>query len=69
MGLADKGFKFDPFNLVFCKITIKGSLYSSIKEVRNMVVVMAKEGIYSYITLLLLEQGKAIPERVAMCKF
>jgi propanol-preferring alcohol dehydrogenase len=69
LGLPDEGFKFDPFNLVFREITVKGSLHSSIEEVRNMVAVVAKEGICSHITLLPLEQGEAIPERVAAREF
>jgi D-arabinose 1-dehydrogenase-like Zn-dependent alcohol dehydrogenase len=45
LGLPNDGFKFDPFNIVFRELVIRGSLHCSVSEVRNMVQVVAREGI------------------------
>lgn len=69
LGLPNDGFKFDPFNIVFRELVIRGSLHSSVEEVKNMIEVVAREGICSTITQLPLEQGETIPERIAAREF
>lgn len=69
LGLPNDGFKLDPFNIVFRQLVIRGSLHSSVEEVRKMIEVVAREGIRSTITQLPLEEGEAIPERIAAREF
>lgn len=69
LGLPNDGFKFDAFNIVFRELVIRGSLHCSVVEVKNMVEVVAREGIQSIITQLSLEEGETIPERIAAREF
>ena len=54
---------------MFRELVIRGSLHSSVEEVKNMIEVVAREGICSTITQLPLEQGETIPERIAAREF
>ncbi|ETS73440.1 hypothetical protein PFICI_15045 [Pestalotiopsis fici W106-1] len=65
LGLPELGFKFDAFNLVFREIVVKGTLHSSVKEVKNMLEAVAQYRILSHLTLLSLEEGEDIPQRAA----
>lgn len=69
LGLPDEGFKFDAFNLVFREINVKGSLHCGVDEVKKMVDAVAEHGIVSHLTILPLEEGEDIPERVAARAF
>ncbi|KAH7000543.1 chaperonin 10-like protein [Ilyonectria destructans] len=69
LGLPEKGFTFDAFNLVFREIVVKGSLHSGIDEVAKMLEAVAQHNIVSHLTLLPLEQGESIPEKAAARAF
>ncbi|KAK7415938.1 hypothetical protein QQX98_005511 [Neonectria punicea] len=56
LGLPERGFTFDAFNLVFREIVVKGSLHSGIDEVTKMLDAVARHDIISHVTLLPLEQ-------------
>ncbi|KAG5661292.1 hypothetical protein KAF25_005414 [Fusarium avenaceum] len=69
LGLPDEGFKFDAFNLVFREITVKGSLHCGVNEVKKMIDAVSEHGIVSHLTILPLEEGEDIPEKVAAHAF
>ncbi|KAI8713718.1 PKS-ER domain-containing protein [Fusarium sp. LHS14.1] len=69
LGLPNNGFKFDPFNIVFRELIIRGSLHSSVHEVKRMVDVVAELGIRSKINKVPLQQGESLPERIAAHEF
>jgi propanol-preferring alcohol dehydrogenase len=69
LGLPEKGFTFDAFNLVFREIIVKGSLHCGVDEVKKMVGAVAEHGIVSHLTLLPLEEGEDIPEKAAAHAF
>ncbi|KAI3572716.1 chaperonin 10-like protein [Fusarium oxysporum f. sp. albedinis] len=69
LGLPDEGFRFDAFNLVFREINVKGSLHCSVDEVKKMIDAVSEHGIVSHLTILPLEEGEDIPERVAAHAF
>ncbi|WAO94441.1 PKS-ER domain-containing protein [Fusarium falciforme] len=69
LRLSNDGFKFDPFNIAFLELIIRGSLHSSVQEVEKMVHVMAQQGICSKITKVPLQQGESIPEKIAAREF
>jgi propanol-preferring alcohol dehydrogenase len=58
LGLPEKGFTFDAFNLVFREIVVKGSLHSSIDTMRNMLEVVTKYNIRSNISLVPLDEAE-----------
>lgn len=64
LGLPEKGFTFDAFNLVFREIVVKGSLHSSIERMRDMLKVVTKHNIRSNITVVPLDEAENLLERV-----
>jgi propanol-preferring alcohol dehydrogenase len=69
LGLPNEGFKFDAFNLVFREINVKGSLHCGVDEVKKMIDAVSEHGIVSHLTILPLEEGEDIPQRVAAHEF
>ncbi|CAG9955455.1 unnamed protein product [Clonostachys rosea f. rosea IK726] len=69
LGLPEQGYKFDAFNLVFREIVVKGSIFASVNEARRMLEVVEREGVRSHLTLLKLEEGKIIYDKVAAHDF
>jgi propanol-preferring alcohol dehydrogenase len=69
LGLPDEGFRFDAFNLVFREINVKGSLHCGVDEVKKMIDAVSEHGIVSHLTILPLEEGEDIPEKVAAHAF
>lgn len=64
LGLPEKGFTFDAFNLVFREIVVKGSLHPSIKRMRNMLEVVKKYNIRSNVSLVHIDEAENLLERV-----
>jgi D-arabinose 1-dehydrogenase-like Zn-dependent alcohol dehydrogenase len=69
LGLPEAGFHFDAFNVVFREIVIKGSLHSSVEEMEEMLVVVAKFNIRSQVNVVKLEEAEALPARVHAREF
>lgn len=69
LGLPETGFQFDAFNLVFREIIVKGSLHCPVDEVEKMISAVVEHGVVSHLTILPLENGEDIPERVAAHSF
>lgn len=64
LGLPDKGFTFDAFNMVFREIVVKGSLHSSVKDMERMLEVVAEHGIQSDITKVPMNEAESLPEKI-----
>ncbi|RDW67517.1 hypothetical protein BP6252_08913 [Coleophoma cylindrospora] len=64
LGLPEKGFTFDAFNLVFREIVVKGSLHSSIDRMQEMMKVVSEYNIHSNIDIVPLDEAEALPERI-----
>ncbi|RSL57621.1 hypothetical protein CEP54_008224 [Fusarium duplospermum] len=69
LGLPEQGYKFDAFSLVFREIVVKGSIFTSADEARKMLEVVGREGVRSHLTVLKLEEGEAIYDKVAAHDF
>ncbi|KAI8653692.1 PKS-ER domain-containing protein [Fusarium sp. Ph1] len=69
LGLPEQGYKFDAFNLVFREIAVKGSIFTTADEARKMLEVVGREGVRSHLTLLKLEEGEVIYDKVAAHDF
>jgi D-arabinose 1-dehydrogenase-like Zn-dependent alcohol dehydrogenase len=69
LGLPEEGFHFDAFNVVFREIVIKGSLHSSVEEMDEMMLVVAKHDIRSQVSIVRLEEAEALPARVHAHEF
>ncbi|KAJ3516213.1 hypothetical protein NM208_g14873 [Fusarium decemcellulare] len=63
VGFPEHGFKFDPMNLIFREIVVKGSIHCSMDEVRDMMDVVVKHGVLSHLTLLSMEEAEDIPAK------
>jgi propanol-preferring alcohol dehydrogenase len=64
LGLPTTGLTFDAFNLIFREIVVKGSLHSSVADMEQMLVAVAKHDIRSQISCLKLEDAEALPQMV-----
>ncbi|KAJ4180823.1 hypothetical protein NW767_014278 [Fusarium falciforme] len=69
LGLPEQRYKFDAFNLVFRKIVVKGSIFTSVDEAQKMLEVIRREGVHSHLTVLKLEEGEVIYDKVAAHDF
>ncbi|KAH6691088.1 chaperonin 10-like protein [Leptodontidium sp. MPI-SDFR-AT-0119] len=63
LGLPEKGYHFNAFDLVFNELVIKGSLCASRDSVEAMMKVVAKHGIKSHITAVALKDAAALPTK------
>jgi D-arabinose 1-dehydrogenase-like Zn-dependent alcohol dehydrogenase len=69
LGLPEAGFTFDAFNLVFREIVVKGSLHSSVKEMEQMLGIVAEHKILSDISPLPMAEAEDLPERIHKREF
>ncbi|KAF4469724.1 Polyketide synthase enoylreductase [Fusarium albosuccineum] len=63
VGFPEQGFNFDPMNLIFREIVVKGSIHCSMGEVRDMMDVVVKHGVLSHLTLLSMDEAEDIPAK------
>lgn len=64
LGLPEKGFTFDAFNIVFREIVIKGSLHCSIKDMEDMMVAVERYGVQSNVSVVPLDDAAHLPSKV-----
>ncbi|KAF5023966.1 hypothetical protein F66182_3970 [Fusarium sp. NRRL 66182] len=60
VGIPEQGLRFDPMNLLFKEIVVKGSIHCSMQETRDMIDFVAEHGILSHLTLLTMEEAEDI---------
>lgn len=63
LGLPEKGYHFNAFDLVFNELVIKGSLCASRDSVEAMMKIVAKHNVKSHITTVALEDATSLPIR------
>lgn len=70
VGFPEGGdFKFDPMNLIFKEIVVKGTIFCSMDEVRSMMDAVVEHGVLSHLTLIPMEEAEDIPSKVAAHAF
>ncbi|KAJ4187914.1 hypothetical protein NW767_008874 [Fusarium falciforme] len=69
VGFPEGGFKFDPMNLIFKEIIVKGTIFCSMDEVRDMMDAVVEHGVLSHLTLIPMEEAEDIPTKVAAHAF
>lgn len=62
LGLPPAGFHFSAFDLVFKELTVRGSLVANKKLVDEMMEVVSKHGVWSYVTTVKFEDVPRLPE-------
>jgi len=65
IGFPIGGFQFDPMDIVFKQLVLKGSLLSSVDQARDMVALVAKHGIRSHVTTFGLDDVPSVLEKYA----
>lgn len=63
LGLPEKGYHFNAFDLVFNELVIKGSLCANRESVEAMMALVAERGVKSHITTVALEEATSLPSR------
>jgi D-arabinose 1-dehydrogenase-like Zn-dependent alcohol dehydrogenase len=62
LGLPVDGFHFNAFDLVFKELKVRGSLVANKEQVDDMMSLVAKHGVESYITTVPFEKVSQLPE-------
>ncbi|KAM0203301.1 hypothetical protein ACHAPA_005587 [Fusarium lateritium] len=62
-GFPEQGLKFDPRNLLFKEIVVKGTIHCSMEETREMMEFVVEHGIRSHLSLLSMDEAEDIVAR------
>lgn len=62
-GFPEQGLKFDPMNLLFKDIVVKGTIHCSMEETREMMEFVVEHGIRSHLSLLSMDEAEDIVAR------
>jgi D-arabinose 1-dehydrogenase-like Zn-dependent alcohol dehydrogenase len=62
IGLPTVPLEFDSFDIVFQEKTVRGSLVANVSQIEEMLRVVDKYGIRSYITTVTLDQSPELPD-------
>jgi D-arabinose 1-dehydrogenase-like Zn-dependent alcohol dehydrogenase len=62
-GFPEQGLKFDPMNLLFKEIVVKGTIHCSMEETRDMMEFVVEHGIRSHLSLLSMDEAEDIVAR------
>jgi propanol-preferring alcohol dehydrogenase len=62
-GFPEQGLKFDPMNLLFKEIVVKGTIHCSMEETREMMEFVVEHGIRSHLSLLSMDEAEDIVAR------